>query len=1474
MACLQVILRQGGYPWFHKLTIGGVAVLFVSLISVMAAPVQHHISAANIEVVQNDSSNNTASVTVTAPLSINDFRVRAGSNRADYNVQIGDASTDDVANGILISCIYQNGRDNDETNFPGMNYGTSAIDSNASSSPGSSGEYWIPVFQAPSDSEYNFNVAAAYFPYSNGWYGGWLNNSSGSNGGANNHLLGHPSLVLGTHVIDNGSGKTTVNLLPFGLDARSNAVLIVCGGKNEANFALSGANTNGTWTVTCHDDNGGAEQDYIAFVCVPLTNQTVMAGKFMGDARIVMQSAPFNVTNTGVGTYHLVIPGANPASGVLLVSPESGGSNNSDNIVSCQAKQDGWDVQTRDINAGFTPALQTLPASDAVASFVFIPGPTTNYASLQWFGSPANSWDLSGSNDWRSLASATPTNYADPAPVVFNDGAANFSVNLTATVSPGAITFLNFANNYFIGGNGSISGSGNLSKQGDGKVTLATSNSFSGDTVVSHGILALGASKGIPGGSGLGNLTVNGTLDLAGFSPVINNLSGNGVVDNLSAGGSPTLTINQTTNSTFSGALKSSSGALALLVAGTGNLILAGSNNFSGICTVSNAALTVNGSLGSSGVSVLSGAQLAGTGVINSSVTLANHSMVSLVANAPLTVGALTLNGGVSVAISGNISLTNAATYTLLWHGAKTGSGNLNLVVPPGLQANGFTASLNDTGAQLQLVVMPAGVTGTIADVRHVVIFMQENRSFDHYFGALRGVRGFNDRNALLLTNGLNTFYQTTGATNELPFHTSIQCITDLDHSWPVTHSTIHIGWNDQWIPNKTAETMAFLNRSDLSYFYAVAENYTICDEYHCSVLSSTYPNRFMLMTGMIDPHSVGGGPEIDNSTVPMGFNWTTYPERLQQAGITWKVFQVTGDNSDNVLAEFNRFKTAVAGNPLHDRALTGQADVSKLVAEFSGCVASNTLPSVSWVIAPDNYSEHPPWSPANGEVLTQQLLDALAAHPEVYRSTVFILNYDENDGFFDHATPILPPPGTPDEFVGSLPIGLGIRVPAIIVSPWTRGGRVCSQIFDHTSVIRFLENWTGVQEPNISAWRRQVCGDLTSAFDFAHADTNYVFQSGVSPISCGSGTTPGLPSPQILPAQEAGTAVALPLPYQPNAGCTLDSAANAFSLTLTNSGAASVHFGIYPNKYRADGPWPFDVTNTQTAGASFSLAGTAGKYDFSCYGPNGFQRRFAGVLSADYQRIEAVGFINPVSGGIKILLANSSGSAVTFAVTNGYLAGGLTNISVPANSTNVFNVSSETNGGFYEVTVTASADSLFLRRFMGRVESSGMASFLISSKNPSVYGESVTFSATLSGYATPTGSVQFRTNGVAAGGPVALGNGLVTFVTQVLGPGTNRVAAEYAGDSLNPATTNFLNQFVAYAAPFISDSRFLGGINFQFRFGGPAGQPYRVLSTTNLAYPGSWSSVLSNAFGAGLSVFVEDDLPQTPARFYRVVSP
>src|SRR6266571_4049944 len=214
------------------------------------------------------------------------------------------------------------------------------------------------------------------------------------------------------------------------------------------------------------------------------------------------------------------------------------------------------------------------------------------------------------------------------------------------------------------------------------------------------------------------------------------------------------------------------------------------------------------------------------------------------------------------------------------------------------------------------------GSTGTIADVQHVVIFIQENRSFDEYFGSLRGVRGFNDPNALLFQNGNSALYQPQSGGYVLPFHTTNQCLNDVDHGWAGGHTAWDSGKWDQWLPAKGTTAMTFHTRTDLAYYYALADVYTVCDAYFCSVMGPTDPNRLYSMTGMIDPNGTGGGPAIDNSA---------------------------------------------PGKPLHDR---GMAFVNDLVAAFMADVTNGAMPQVSWIVAPTALSEHPIYSPSSGAAL------------------------------------------------------------------------------------------------------------------------------------------------------------------------------------------------------------------------------------------------------------------------------------------------------------------------------------------------------------------------------------------------------------------------------------------------------------------------------------------------------------------------
>lgn len=392
----KIIEHLPTHTRFLMATLVGLACALVN--TARAALPGHNVAAADLTVVQNDQGNTAASVTVTASNVIGDFRVRDGSNRGDFNVQIGDDPTDDMTSGILISSVTQNGRDNGETGATlGTIYAPSFIQPQAAG-------YFISVNIAGTNGagnnpEWNVNVAGAWFPYTN-WLGGYAFPASGANGSAtvtNDTLIGSPQLVYGTHYIDKASGgganagKSIVDLTSLGIDSRADGVLLVNGAKNEsANYGLSMVNSNnGTWNLFIRDTgNTGAngEQDPIAFVFVPKSNTNVVSGRFRGDASIAMfsgTSAQFTVTQLGTGRYELKIPGHPPSSGVLIISAEGGGAINFDNIVSYEvnAAGDGWEIQSRDTPAvfngtGIVPPLESPGAGEAVCSFVFLPGPT------------------------------------------------------------------------------------------------------------------------------------------------------------------------------------------------------------------------------------------------------------------------------------------------------------------------------------------------------------------------------------------------------------------------------------------------------------------------------------------------------------------------------------------------------------------------------------------------------------------------------------------------------------------------------------------------------------------------------------------------------------------------------------------------------------------------------------------------------------------------------------------------------------------------------------------------------------------------------------------------------------------------------------------------------------------------------------------------------------------------------------------
>jgi phospholipase C len=466
-----------------------------------------------------------------------------------------------------------------------------------------------------------------------------------------------------------------------------------------------------------------------------------------------------------------------------------------------------------------------------------------------------------------------------------------------------------------------------------------------------------------------------------------------------------------------------------------------------------------------------------------------------------------------------------------------------------------FAAEVLPPNLRRALASGPPRGNGRMSDIKHVVILMQENRSFDHYFGALPGVRGFSDRTALTLSTGRSVFHQpvqtaapagTSQYSNPdgylLPFHmdtttTNAQAMPSTSHRWSTQHSAWNNGAMDNWLPAHIAAdgqngpyTMGYFTREDIPFHWALAENFTICDNYHCSVMGDTWPNRMYHMSAWIDPAGKFGGP-ITSDAAPVPLTWKTYPEALTDAGVSWQVYKDVNDGDTyNMLAQFKSFQEAPVGSTLFNSGVRSFG-----TGQFEWDAAHDRLPAVSWILPTSFQSEHPFWTPAAGADFIASKIDAIASNPDVWAKTVFILNYDENDGQFDHVPPPVPPPGTPGEFLAAeglplLPIGAGFRVPCLLVSPWTQGGWIASETFDHTSVLQFLETLTGVTVPNITPWRRSTFGDLTSAFGFPQfPGAVRALPDTKAPLAQMATNVTTLPAPafpgadQVQPVQETG---------------------------------------------------------------------------------------------------------------------------------------------------------------------------------------------------------------------------------------------------------------------------------------------------------------------------------------------------------------
>jgi phospholipase C len=782
----------------------------------------------------------------------------------------------------------------------------------------------------------------------------------------------------------------------------------------------------------------------------------------------------------------------------------------------------------------------------------------------------------------------------------------------------------------------------------------------------------------------------------------------------------------------------------------------------------------------------------------------------------------------------------------------------------------------------------------TYLDAEHIVILMQENRSFDHCFGALQGVRGFNDPRAITLPDKKPVWLQTNekGETYA-PFRLNIKdtkatWMGSLPHSWTNQVDARNGGKYDQWLIAKRSGhkdyghmplTLGYYDREDLPFYYSLADAFTVCDQNFCSSLTGTTPNRLYLWTGTIrdeqraDVQARVRNEELDYD-VPA--KWKTFPEQLEENNISWRIYQneisvgvgFNGEEdawlanfTDNPIEWFSQYRvkfhpayrkhlpkkieqlkneirtgeektaTLPAGSDeatslkrkleqrkkelatcledikvytdenyqklsayekgLHEKAFTTnvndpdyhtlttlkyrEGEVERdvkvpkgdVLHQFREDVKNGKLPTVSWLVAPENFSDHPgaPWY---GAWYLSEALDILTQNPEVWKKTIFILCYDENDGYFDHVPPFVPPvPGKPETGLTSAsidtgveyvtlqqelkrkpledaresPIGLGYRVPLVIASPWSRGGSVCSQVFDHTSILQFLEKFlrhkTGkeIEETNISAWRRTVCGDLTSVFkpyngekialpapvsrdEFVASIHRAKFKKDPSdfrPFTAAEIAQinhESTPSP-LLPQQEKGVRSSCALPYQLYASGKVSDDRKTFRITLESrkevfgERTAGSPFLVYA--------WGKEwKTRSYAVAAGDTLTDTwplsdfeNGNYHFCVYGPNGFFREFQGNTSdtldivCEYERNAK----KQLTGNIQLNITNKTGNPVTVEIKDNAYKGTTQTKQISAGNKTQIALDLNKSFGWYDTSIRIQGNSLFEARFAGRVE-------------------------------------------------------------------------------------------------------------------------------------------------------------------------
>ncbi|MGB3072390.1 MAG: phospholipase C, phosphocholine-specific [Ottowia sp.] len=725
-----------------------------------------------------------------------------------------------------------------------------------------------------------------------------------------------------------------------------------------------------------------------------------------------------------------------------------------------------------------------------------------------------------------------------------------------------------------------------------------------------------------------------------------------------------------------------------------------------------------------------------------------------------------------------------------------------------------FRKSAGAVGAASALTVLPPSIrkalaipasvnSRTIKDVKHIVILMQENRSFDHYFGTMRGVRGFGDPFPIPLASGKSVFSQPNpnGGSDIHPFRRDSTVYNALigsgtPHNFPDQQAAWNQGKMDRWIQFKNQATMGYFMREDIPFQFALADAFTVCDGYHCSILTGTDPNRIVFWSGSaanpelrkqgINSTDTDGEPvnsrcwpnpykwvagrvqqadgsgQVDPSTgaynykyTNSAFQWDTLPDLLQKAGVSWRIYQNMNNNWTGAMhgcLAFASFRKAQPGSPIYERGLTGGPETAdgaaNFLAQLKHDVINGTLPEVSWVLPTQDLAEHPGSKEgvAGAADFIADVLDALTANPEIWSKTALFVTFDENDGFFDHAAmPAVPSYDANGNLMGKFtvplegeyfdasvntskylkaadttsgkirPWGMSSRVPMYVISPWSKGGWVNSQVFDHTSVGRFLEKRFGITVDAISPWSRAVSGDLTTCFDFEHPNdpvfpalpdtSNFPAINAAQRLlpTTGVTTAPAVPQPLY---QETGTRLSRALPYELHTSARVEPQ-GLVSLLFSNTGEQGAVFHVYDKLHLDLIPRRYTVEAGKLLADQWNPgASDGGSYDLWVYGANGFVRSFKGNAlaqnAADFKPEVQVCY-RPVNGQLYVKVHNTGSKSGTVTITaNAYFPNGSWTMKVKAGETGTQHWNLNHSGHWYDFTVAAGNME---RRFAGRVE-------------------------------------------------------------------------------------------------------------------------------------------------------------------------